>query len=85
MKFATSTRVARYFHFPFERINWTTSSFLIGTLALTLTAVPAYLWKFGFDRFQITLFVVMIDVFVMPPMFARPHEHGVLKCGSAED
>jgi len=59
MKFAPFTRTARHFHFPFERINWTTSSFLIGTLALTLTAVPAYLWKFGLDAFQITLFAVM--------------------------
>ena len=44
---------------PTERINWTTSSFLIGTFALTLTAVPLYIWKFGLDRFQISLFVVM--------------------------
>ena len=28
---------------PTDRINWVTSSFLIGTFALTLTAVPAYL------------------------------------------
>jgi stearoyl-CoA desaturase (delta-9 desaturase) len=46
--------------FPFERINRTTSSFLIGTLALTLTAVPIYLWKFGLDRFQIALFFAML-------------------------
>ncbi len=45
--------------FPFERVNWTTSSFLIGTLALALTAVPAYLWYFGLDWFQIVLFVAM--------------------------
>jgi stearoyl-CoA desaturase (delta-9 desaturase) len=44
---------------PTERINWTTSSFLIGTFALTLTAVPLYIWKFGLDWFQIALFVVM--------------------------
>jgi stearoyl-CoA desaturase (delta-9 desaturase) len=46
--------------FPFERINRTTSSFLIGTLALTLTAVPLYLWFFGLDRFQVSLFFVML-------------------------
>ena len=51
-------RLAR--QFPFERINWLTSSFLIGTLALTLTAVPIYLWKFGLDRFQIALFFAML-------------------------
>src|SRR5688500_5895077 len=47
------------FRLPRARINWTTSSFLIGTLALTLTAVPAYLWYFGLDWFQVALFFVM--------------------------
>src|SRR6185436_8376966 len=51
-------RMAR--HFPFERINWTTSSFLIGTLALTLTIVPWYLWQFGLDIFQVSLFFIML-------------------------
>ena len=46
--------------FPFEQINWTTSSFLIGTLALTLTAVPWYLWRFGLDPFQVFLFFAMV-------------------------
>src|SRR4051812_16033430 len=36
---------------PFERVNWITSSFLIGTLFLSLTAVPTYLWFFGLDWF----------------------------------
>src|SRR5688500_16822138 len=44
---------------PFDKVNWPTSSFLIGTLFLTLTAVPAYLWHFGIDPFQIGLFFVM--------------------------
>jgi stearoyl-CoA desaturase (delta-9 desaturase) len=42
---------------PFDRVNWTTSSFLIGTLAVSLTAVPAYLWHFGLDWFQVVLFL----------------------------
>ena len=42
---------------PFDRVNWTTSSFLIGTLAVSLTAVPAYLWFFGLDWFQVVLFL----------------------------
>src|SRR6187549_4146296 len=46
--------------FPFERINWTTSAFLIGTLALTLTAVPLYLWFFGLNWFQVVLFFAML-------------------------
>jgi stearoyl-CoA desaturase (delta-9 desaturase) len=48
------------FRIPFSRVNWITSSFLIGTLFLTLTAVPAYLWYFGLNWFQITLFWVML-------------------------
>jgi stearoyl-CoA desaturase (delta-9 desaturase) len=45
---------------PFDRVNWTTSSFLIGTLALTLTAVPLYLWFFGLDWFQLILFFALL-------------------------
>ena len=45
---------------PFERINWITSSFLIGTLLLTLSAVPLYLWFFGLDWFQVALFFAML-------------------------
>lgn len=45
--------------FPFDRVNWITSSFLIGTLFLTLTAVPAYIWHFGLDWFQVVLFFIM--------------------------
>jgi len=41
---------------PFEKVNWLISSFLIGTLFLALTAVPAYLWFFGLDTFQTVLF-----------------------------
>ncbi len=45
---------------PFDRINWTTSIFLIGTLVLTLTAVPAYLCYFGFDWFQFAVASVLL-------------------------
>jgi stearoyl-CoA desaturase (Delta-9 desaturase) len=44
---------------PFEKVNWLISSFLIGTLFLAVTAVPAYLWFFGLDAFQVWLFFVM--------------------------
>jgi len=44
---------------PFDKVNWLISSFLIGTLFLSLTAVPAYLYFFGIDLFQIVLFFVM--------------------------
>src|SRR5690348_461676 len=54
----TPCRLAR--QFPFEQVNWTTSSFLIGTLAITLTVVPWYLWHFGLDTFQVALFFFML-------------------------
>jgi stearoyl-CoA desaturase (Delta-9 desaturase) len=44
---------------PFEKVNWLISSFLIGTLFLAVTAVPAYLWFFGLSAFQVVLFFVM--------------------------
>ena len=44
---------------PTERINWVTSSFLIGTFVLALTAVPAYIFAFGISWFQVGLFLVM--------------------------
>ena len=56
-----TTWLGRLFQrFPFQRINWITSSFLIGTLILTLTVVPWYLWHFGLDWFQVALFFVML-------------------------
>ena len=44
---------------PSERINWVSSSFLIGTALLTVTALPVYLWFFGFDWFHVGMFFVM--------------------------
>ena len=49
------------FRIPIDRINWTTSAFLIGTLFLTLTAVPLYLWYFGFDWFHFAICAVLGD------------------------
>jgi len=45
---------------PFDKINWKTSLFLIGTLLLTLTAVPLYIWHFGLDWFQAAFFCLMV-------------------------
>ena len=45
---------------PFHRVNWLVSSFLIGTLVLSVTVVPVYLWFFGIDWFQIALFFLML-------------------------
>src|SRR5687767_3124977 len=48
------------FRLPANRvINWKTSTFLIGTFLLTITAVPLYIWKFGLDWFQVVLFLVL--------------------------
>ena len=44
---------------PFHRVNWTTSSFLIGTAVLAVTAVPAYVYFYGLSWFNIALFAVM--------------------------
>jgi stearoyl-CoA desaturase (Delta-9 desaturase) len=46
--------------FPFNRVNWLVSSFLIGTLFLSVTAVPLYLYFFGVDWFQVVLFLFML-------------------------
>ncbi|HJT82799.1 MAG TPA: hypothetical protein VJ719_16500 [Chthoniobacterales bacterium] len=48
------------FRIPIHRVNWTTSAFLIGTFFLTLTAVPLYLWHFGFDWFYFAVFAVSL-------------------------
>ena len=44
------------FRLPASRINWTNSAFLIGTFVVTCTAVPLYLWHFGVDWFQASMF-----------------------------
>ena len=46
--------------FPFQRVNWLVSSFLISTVFLSLTAVPIYLYFFGIDAFQVVLFFFML-------------------------
>ena len=56
----TSRKLPLNFRIPTDRINWTTSSFLIGTFVLTLTAVPLYLWYFGIDWFQLALFALLL-------------------------
>ena len=44
---------------PWKKIHWLNSTFLIGTFLTTLIAVPAYIWHFGLDAFQIGLFVFL--------------------------
>jgi stearoyl-CoA desaturase (delta-9 desaturase) len=47
---------SKLFRIPIPRINWPTSLFLCGTLLVTLTAVPWYLWTYGVNTFQVVLF-----------------------------
>src|SRR5207245_501194 len=51
---------------PFHRVNWITSSFLIGTFVLSITTVPVYLWYFGIDWFQVILFFVLLLFKLLP-------------------
>ncbi len=44
---------------PWKKIHWLNSTFLIGTFLTTLIAVPAYIWHFGLDAFQIGLFIFL--------------------------
>jgi stearoyl-CoA desaturase (Delta-9 desaturase) len=41
---------------PWNRVNWTTSIFLVFINTLALTAVPLYIWNYGLDWFQVGLF-----------------------------
>jgi len=42
---------------PWSRINWTTSIFLATINSLAITVVPIYLWHYGIDLFQLSLFL----------------------------
>ena len=44
--------------FRLDSVRWTNSIFLMSTLLITLTAVPAYLWLVGLGWFQATLFLI---------------------------
>lgn len=50
---------------PFDRVNWITSSFLIGTALIALVGVPIYLWQVGIDWFQFALFFFYIVATMM--------------------
>ena len=44
------------YRIPFDRVNWTTSIFLISTALIALVGVPIYLVNFGIDWFQFGMF-----------------------------
>ncbi len=43
-------------HTPWGQVRWRNVIFLTTTFFVTVFAVPAYIWKFGLDAFQIGLF-----------------------------
>jgi stearoyl-CoA desaturase (delta-9 desaturase) len=69
------------FRIPIDRINWTTSAFLIGTFVLTLTAVPLYLWYFGVDWFYFAIFAVLLVAtgFSIPLGYHRLFSHATFR------
>jgi len=44
---------------PWKRVNWTASAFLTVTFLTAVVGTPLYLLHFGFDFFQLALFLVM--------------------------
>ena len=46
-------------NFPWKKVYWTSSAFLIGTFLTTIFGAPAYIWHYGLDGFQIGLFVFL--------------------------
>ena len=44
------------YRIPFDRVNWTTSSFLIGTALIALFGLPVYLYHYGANWFLVALF-----------------------------
>jgi stearoyl-CoA desaturase (delta-9 desaturase) len=44
------------FRIPYDRVNWITSSFLIGTALIALIGAPIYLFHYGIDWFQFSMF-----------------------------
>ena len=48
------------FSLPWHRVNWITSSFLIGTAFLTVTCLPIYLWFFGLSWFHVAMFFLFL-------------------------
>jgi stearoyl-CoA desaturase (delta-9 desaturase) len=53
------------FRIPFERVNWVTSVFLIGTFLLSITVVPWYIVTFEQTWFQWAMFAFMVPATAM--------------------
>ncbi|MEO8616659.1 MAG: fatty acid desaturase [Luteolibacter sp.] len=53
------------YRIPFNRVDWITSSFLIGTALIALIGVPIYLVKFGINWFQFAMFFFYVTATMM--------------------
>jgi len=53
------------YRIPFDRVNWITSSFLIGTALIAVIGLPIYLFKFGLDWFQFAMFAFYLVATMM--------------------
>jgi len=53
------------YRIPFDRVNWITSSFLIGTALIAVFGLPVYLYHFGIDWFQFGMFMFYIIATMM--------------------
>jgi stearoyl-CoA desaturase (delta-9 desaturase) len=53
------------YRIPFDRVNWITSSFLIGTALTALVGVPIYLVNFGLNWFQFAMFFFYVTATMM--------------------
>lgn len=53
------------YRIPFDRVNWITSSFLIGTALTALIGLPIYLFHFGIDWFQAGMFAFYLVATMM--------------------
>ena len=53
------------YRIPFNRVNWITSSFLIGTALIALVGVPIYIFKYGLDLFQAVMFFLYLCATMM--------------------
>ena len=53
------------FRIPFHRVNWVTSTFLIGTFLIAITVVPWYILTFEQSWFQWAMFAFMVPATAM--------------------
>ena len=58
-------RIMSNFRIPFNRVDWITSSFLIGTALIALTAAPWYIINFEQTWFQWAMFIFMVPATAM--------------------